>query len=125
MRRNEECGADSHKMWLWGAALSTLYHHCIASSPRNAKNLQHGTGQKTHRYDKEYVTNIQPRKLFKSVAVEKKSFYKNAKFCLVWSQNVFVNHLKQKCLHHQLFANFNQYLSKNLTVKVKIEDNLI
>ena len=30
------------------------------------------------------------------VAVEKKSFYKNAKFCLVWSQNVFVNHLKNK-----------------------------
>ena len=65
VRRNEECGADSHKMWWWGAALSTLYHHCIASSPENAKNLQHGTGQKTHCHDKEYVTNIQPCKLFK------------------------------------------------------------
>ena len=79
------------------AALSTLYHHCIASSPENAKNLQHGTGQKTHCHDKEYVTNIQPCKLFKLRRCgKKKSFYINAKFCLVWSQNVFVNHLKNK-----------------------------
>ena len=78
VRRNEECGADSHKMWWGGGGLHyLLYITIVLQVPQRMQKIYSmAPVRKPTAMTRNMLPTFSPVNCSSFVAVEKKSFYK-------------------------------------------------